>query len=59
MIAIIILKIYNKKNYEKFIIIFLKFWYIYMSQSVYIIQIYFNSVQTMSLKTSQSITLHL
>lgn len=57
MIAIIILKIYNKKNYEKFIIIFLKFWYIYMS--VYIIQIYFNSVQTMSLKTSQSITLHL
>lgn len=56
MIAIIILKIYNKKNYEKFII-FLKFWYIYMS--VYIIQIYFNSVQTMSLKTSQSITLHL
>lgn len=25
MIAIIILKIYNKKNYEKFIIIFLKF----------------------------------
>lgn len=57
MIAIIILKIYNKKNYEKFMIIFLKFWYIYMS--VYIIQIYFNSVQTMSLKTSQSITLHL
>lgn len=26
--------------------------------SVYIIQIYFNSVQTMSLKTCQSITLH-
>lgn len=29
MIAVIILKIYYKKDYEKFIIIFLTFWYIH------------------------------
>lgn len=39
MIAIIILKIYYKKDYEKFIIIFLTFWY----KHVYIHECLYNS----------------